>query len=155
MTVSTRSLMTTASTLTTAPPLQSTKKAPGLMPPRRPRLRTPSSSTARSSNVARCPDGMHPSGCSALVGRGFLRFNRRVSRVIHALAGLVAVFRNRNIRRLELAWGAAITAEWAHFVALGVFAYDQGGTAAVGIAGLVRLLPAALVAPFAASFGDR
>jgi MFS family permease len=73
----------------------------------------------------------------------------------HALAGLVAVFRNRNFRRLELAWGAAITAEWAHFVALGVFAYDQGGTAAVGIAGLIRLLPAALVAPFAASFGDR
>lgn len=72
----------------------------------------------------------------------------------HALGGLVAVFRNRNIRRLELAWGAAITAEWAHFVALGVFAYDAGGTAAVGIAGLVRLLPAALVAPFAASFGD-
>jgi MFS family permease len=72
----------------------------------------------------------------------------------HALAGLVAVFRNRNIRRLELAWCAAITAEWAHFVALGVFAYDAGGTAAVGIAGLVRLLPAALVAPFAASFGD-
>ena len=71
----------------------------------------------------------------------------------HALGGLVAVFRNRNIRRLELAWGAAITAEWAHFVALGVFAYDAGGTAAVGIAGLVRLLPAALVAPFAASFG--
>ena len=77
-----------------------------------------------------------------------------MNRVVHALAGLVAVFRNRNIRRLELAWGAAITAEWAHFVALGVFAYDQGGTSAVGIAGLVRLLPAALVAPFAASFGD-
>ena len=77
-----------------------------------------------------------------------------VGRVGHALAGLVAVFRNKNIRRLELAWGAAITAEWAHFVALGVFAYDAGGTAAVGIAGLVRLLPAALVAPFAASFGD-
>jgi MFS family permease len=78
-----------------------------------------------------------------------------VNRAAQALAGLVAVFRNRNIRRLELAWGAAITAEWAHFVALGIFAYDAGGTAAVGIAGLVRLLPAALVAPFAASFGDR
>ena len=78
-----------------------------------------------------------------------------MNRAAQALAGLVAVFRNRNIRRLELAWGAAITAEWAHFVALGVFAYDAGGTAAVGIAGLVRLLPAALVAPFAASFGDR
>jgi MFS family permease len=59
------------------------------------------------------------------------------------------------VRRVELAWGAAIAAEWAHFVALGVFAYQQGGTAAVGVAGLVRLLPAALVAPFAASLGDR
>jgi MFS family permease len=78
-----------------------------------------------------------------------------VSRAVHALAGLVAVFRNENLRRLELAWGAAITAEWAHFVALGVFAYDAGGTVAVGIAGLVRMLPAALVAPFAASLGDR
>jgi MFS family permease len=63
--------------------------------------------------------------------------------------------RNENVRRVELAWGAAIAAEWGHFVALGVFAYQQGGTAAVGVAGLVRLLPAALVAPFAASLGDR
>jgi MFS family permease len=78
-----------------------------------------------------------------------------VGRAVHALAGLVAVLRNENLRRLELAWGAAITAEWAHFVALGVFAYDAGGTVAVGIAGLVRMLPAALVAPFAASLGDR
>ena len=80
---------------------------------------------------------------------------KRVNRAVHALAGLVAVMRNENLRRLELAWGAAITAEWAHFVALGVFAYDAGGPVAVGIAGLVRMLPAALVAPFAASLGDR
>jgi MFS family permease len=78
-----------------------------------------------------------------------------VSRAIRALAGLVAVLRNENLRRLELAWGGSITAEWAHFVALGVFAYNAGGTVAVGIAGLVRMLPAALVAPFAASLGDR
>jgi MFS family permease len=63
--------------------------------------------------------------------------------------------RNKNLRRLELGWGAAISAEWAHFVALGVFAYDAGGAVGVGIAGLVRMLPAALVAPFAASLGDR
>ena len=56
---------------------------------------------------------------------------------------------------MELAWGAAITAEWAYFVALGVFAYDAGGASAVGLAGLIRLLPAALVAPSAASLGDR
>jgi MFS family permease len=68
---------------------------------------------------------------------------------------LAAAGRNANVRRVELAWGAAIAAEWAHFVALGVFAYDHGGTRAVGLAGLVRLLPAAVIAPFAASLGDR
>ena len=71
------------------------------------------------------------------------------------VSALGAAVRNENVRRVELAWGAAIAAEWAHFVALGVFAYQQGGTSAVGIAGLVRLLPAAAVAPFAASLGDR
>src|SRR5207248_4840103 len=34
-------------------------------------------------------------------------------------------------------------------------AYNHGGTSAVGLAGLVRLLPAAVIAPFAASLGDR
>jgi MFS family permease len=68
---------------------------------------------------------------------------------------LAALARNDNLRRVELAWSASITAEWIHFVALGVFAYTEGGTSAVGIAGLVRMLPAALVAPFAATLGDR
>ena len=63
--------------------------------------------------------------------------------------------RNENVRRVELAWGAAISAEWAYFVALGVFAYNAGGASAVGLAGLIRLLPAAVVAPSAASLGDR
>lgn len=71
------------------------------------------------------------------------------------LAAAALASRNENVRRVELAWGTAITAEWAYFVALGVFAYDVGGTSAVGLAGLIRLLPAAVVAPSAASFGDR
>src|SRR3954447_2716775 len=83
------------------------------------------------------------------------RFNELVVQPRRLVSALGAAFRNDNVRRVELAWGAAIVAEWAHFVALGVFAYEQGGTAAVGIAGLVRLLPAAAVAPFAASLGDR
>jgi MFS family permease len=78
-----------------------------------------------------------------------------VSRVRTLIAAVGSALRNADVRRSELCWGAAITAEWAHFVAFGVFAYEYGGVAAVGIAGLVRLLPAALVAPFAASFGDR
>ena len=77
-----------------------------------------------------------------------------MSRVFQSLSG-AGIWRNRQLRRAELGWGAAITAEWMHFVALGVFAYEAGGTLAVGIAGLVRLLPAALLAPFAAALGDR
>jgi MFS family permease len=86
------------------------------------------------------------------VEKGFNSLVVWPQRVVSALSAAV---RNANVRRVELAWGAAIAAEWAHFVALGVFAYQQGGTSAVGIAGLVRLLPAAAIAPFAASLGDR
>jgi MFS family permease len=81
--------------------------------------------------------------------------NKPIDRTDQSISTLRAVVGNENVRRLELAWGAAIAAEWAHFVALGVFAYSAGGTSAVGIAGLVRLLPAAVVAPFAATLGDR
>jgi len=76
----------------------------------------------------------------------------RAGQVVSAVGTAV---RNEQVRRVELAWSAAIAAEWAHFVALGVFAYERGGTSAVGVAGLVRLLPAAVLAPFAASLGDR
>jgi MFS family permease len=78
-----------------------------------------------------------------------------VVRARETFSAVVVAARNENVRRAELAWGAAIAAEWAHFVALGVFAYKGGGASAVGIAGLVRLLPAAIVAPVAASLGDR
>ncbi|TML49848.1 MAG: MFS transporter [Actinobacteria bacterium] len=78
-----------------------------------------------------------------------------MKRPSQAVSELAALARNENLRRVELAWGASIAAEWTHFVALGVFAYNTGGASAVGIAGLVRMLPAALVAPFAATLGDR
>jgi MFS family permease len=70
-------------------------------------------------------------------------------------ASFAVVKRRPSLRRSELAWAASIAAEWAHFVALGVFAYRVGGTTAVGVAGVLRLLPAAAIAPFAAAFGDR
>src|SRR6187200_2932679 len=78
-----------------------------------------------------------------------------MSRPAQATAALRAAMRNPGLRRVELAWGAAIGAELAHFVALGVFAYGAGGTTAVGVAGLARMLPAALVAPLASTLGDR
>jgi MFS family permease len=78
-----------------------------------------------------------------------------VLRLRETLSAVVLAVRNRNMRRAQVAWGTSIVAEWAHFVALGVFAYRSGGTSAVGLAGLVRLLPAAVVAPVASSFADR
>jgi len=66
-------------------------------------------------------------------------------------ASLVVAARSAPLRRAELAWGGLVAAEWGHFVALGVFAYRVGGTSAVGIAGVARMLPAAVLAPFASS----
>lgn len=72
-----------------------------------------------------------------------------------AVAGLGSALANKDIRRVELSWAVAIAAEWAHFVALGVFSYRAGGPSLVGWAGLIRLAPAGLIAPFASSLGDR
>src|SRR6476619_4116603 len=84
-----------------------------------------------------------------------MALNRPVPRVRTPCASLAVAARNADLRRVELAWGAAIAAEWVHFVALGVFAYKAGGASAVGVAGLVRLLPAAFLAPAGVSLADR
>jgi MFS family permease len=98
----------------------------------------------------------NPARIGTVAARRGKLLNRSVVRLERLpLAALGAALRNENIRRVEVAWGAAIAAEWAHFVALGIFAYEHGGAASVGLAGLVRLLPAGILAPFAASFGDR
>ncbi len=72
-----------------------------------------------------------------------------------ALQALGAVLSSPPLRRLQLAWAGSILGGWAYLVALGVYAYDQGGAAAVGLVGLIRLVPAALAAPFTASLVDR
>jgi MFS family permease len=65
------------------------------------------------------------------------------------------VFRNPNIRRLESAWAVSIMTYWAYGIALAVFAYQEGGPAAVGLVGLARFIPAAIASPFAAMLADR
>jgi MFS family permease len=72
-----------------------------------------------------------------------------------SLDAFKAVFTNPGLLRVELAWGFAITAYWAFIIALSVYAYDEGGAAAVGLVGLVRVLPAFVGAPFAGMLGDR
>jgi MFS family permease len=72
-----------------------------------------------------------------------------------SLRALADVFGNPGLRRLELAWVGSVTGEWAYAVALAVFAYDAGGATAVGVVALLRFLPSAVVAPFAAVLADR
>ncbi len=66
-----------------------------------------------------------------------------------------AVFRNPNLRWLELAWTASVVGHYAYLIAVSVYAYGVGGEEAVGLIFLARLIPAALAAPFAGLLGDR
>ena len=63
--------------------------------------------------------------------------------------------RNPSLRRAQLAFLGAATAEWAFTVALGIVAFRDGGATAVGLVALLRMVPSAVVAPLAAPFADR
>ena len=62
---------------------------------------------------------------------------------------------NPGLRRLELAWGGFYVGDWAFVVALSVYAYHHGGALAVGVVGLVRMLPSAFAVPFTSVLTDR
>ena len=76
-------------------------------------------------------------------------------RVTDSGAAFASVFANRNLRNLELAWGASILGNWAFLVAVSVYAYGIGGETAVGVLLMLRLVPAGLIAPFAGVLADR
>ncbi len=75
--------------------------------------------------------------------------------LVVSVRALAASFRNRDLGRALLALTAFSVSEWASFIALMVFAFEDGGTAMVGIISLVQLIPAALIAPFGSVLGDR
>ena len=62
---------------------------------------------------------------------------------------------NPNLRRAQLSFLGAWTAEWAFTVALGIVAYTSGGALALGLVGLMRMVPSALLAPLLSPFADR
>src|SRR5436190_2716111 len=80
------------------------------------------------------------------------RLRQRFAEPIEAFG---AIWNNRALRRLEYAWVGSVIGTWAFTIALGVYAYNQGGAAAVGLAGLIRTLPTVFFAPFVASLGDK
>ncbi|GAA2031848.1 hypothetical protein GCM10009740_22270 [Terrabacter terrae] len=78
---------------------------------------------------------------------------------MHRLADAAAAFtsnaRNPDLRRAQLSFLGAWTAEWAFTVALGIVAYRDGGATALGLVGLLRMVPSAICAPLLSPLADR
>lgn len=70
-------------------------------------------------------------------------------------SAFAAVWRNANLRWLELAWASSTLGHFAFLIAVSVYTYNVGGEKALGLIFLARLIPAALIAPFAGMLGDR
>ena len=83
-----------------------------------------------------------------MVGRAFRA-------LVSSQRAVALVFSNPRLRTLELAWAGVSLATWSYVIALGVYAFEAGGPAAVGIVALIRLLPGALASPVAGVFADR
>jgi MFS family permease len=75
--------------------------------------------------------------------------------LLDSLRAFKGIYRNASLRRLQLAWIGSSVGTWGYVVALMVYAYEQGGAAAVGLVGLIRWFPAAVAAPFGGVVGDR
>ena len=65
------------------------------------------------------------------------------------------LLRNGALVRALLSFGAAYTAEWSFTVALTLVAYADGGAFAAGLVGMLRLVPAAVLAPVISTYADR
>jgi MFS family permease len=72
-----------------------------------------------------------------------------------SFSALIGTFRSPDLAKAQIAYFAFTITEWAAFIALIVFAFEDGGSVMVGLVGLLYLIPAALLAPFGAVLGDR
>jgi len=66
-----------------------------------------------------------------------------------------AVFANRQLRKLQLAFIGSITVQWGYLVALAVYADQHGGAKAVSAVWLIRYLSGGLTAPWIAVVADK
>jgi MFS family permease len=83
------------------------------------------------------------------------RVPKEDSQVAESTRAIKSVFRNPSLRRIELAFGAAIVGRYAVFLAVTLYTYHVGGVTAVAIVTAVRQTLAALAAPYAGALADR
>jgi MFS family permease len=77
------------------------------------------------------------------------------SAVRETTGSLRSVFRNHNLRRIQLALAGSMIGDWAYATAVAVWAYSVGGTKAVGVWTAVRLTLLAFSSPVGATIADR
>lgn len=75
--------------------------------------------------------------------------------MIDNLRVLLTVVRHPRLARVELGFACFALLEHGGWLAVLVYAFGRGGVSEAGVAALVQLVPAALVAPIAAVAGDR
>ena len=73
---------------------------------------------------------------------------------MRALAMAADAVATPDLRRLQLAWAFAAVGGWAFMIVLAVHAFAVGGATAVGLAALVRMLPAGAAAPLLGMVAD-
>jgi MFS family permease len=72
-----------------------------------------------------------------------------------SLSAFREVFHNPGLRRLQLAFAESELGDWGAAIALAVLAFEEHGATGVGLLMLIRMIPAALAAPFTSILGDR
>ena len=65
------------------------------------------------------------------------------------------VFKNRNLRRINLALSGSVIGDWAYSIAIAIWAYREGGATAVGLFGVVRYVTMVFVGPLLAALADK
>lgn len=94
-------------------------------------------------------DGGGGSGYDSFVG-GRLR-----ARLCVSASAITTVVANRDLRRAQASFASAWTAELTLTVALGVVAFRDGGATTLGAIAFLRMLPAAVLAPWGTALADR
>ena len=75
--------------------------------------------------------------------------------MLSRLAPLAKLTRNPTLRRCGIGFALFNAAEYGEWIAVLVYAYNQGGAKASGILAAAQLLPCVVIAPLLATFADR